>query len=93
MTMAREIVKDMEDVEGDSMEGANTFPIKFGMRSSSILAAFFMILASLTSLALYLIGIFNVLYLVILIFAIVLFLICAVSIVKEKVAKKYTYSF
>ena len=83
MTMAREIVKDMEDVEGDSMEGANTFPIKFGMKSSSILAAFFMILASLTSPALYLIGIFNVLYLVILIFAIAIFLICAVSILKD----------
>ena len=41
MTMAREIVKDMEDVEGDSMEGANTFPIKFGMKSSSILSSIF----------------------------------------------------
>jgi geranylgeranylglycerol-phosphate geranylgeranyltransferase len=89
MTMAREIVKDMEDVEGDSMEGANTFPIKFGMKSSSILAAFFMILASLTSPALYLIGIFNVLYLIILIFAIAIFLICAVSILKDQ-SKKNT---
>jgi geranylgeranylglycerol-phosphate geranylgeranyltransferase len=84
MTMAREIVKDMEDVEGDSMEGANTFPIKFGMKSSSILAAFFMILASLTSPALYFIGIFNFLYLIILIFAIAIFLLCAVSIIKDQ---------
>jgi geranylgeranylglycerol-phosphate geranylgeranyltransferase len=84
MTMAREIVKDMEDVEGDSMEGANTFPIKFGMKSSSILAAFFMVLASLTSPVLYLIGIFNILYLIILIFAIVLFLRCALSIIKDQ---------
>jgi geranylgeranylglycerol-phosphate geranylgeranyltransferase len=84
MTMAREIVKDMEDVEGDSMEGANTFPIKFGMKSSSILAAFFMVLASLTSPVLYLIGIFNILYLIVLIFAIVLFLRCALSIIKDQ---------
>ena len=90
MTMAREIVKDMEDVEGDSMEGANTFPIKFGMKSSSILAAFFMILASLTSPALYFIGIFNILYLIILIFAIAIFLICAVSILKDQ-SKKNTH--
>ncbi len=89
MTMAREIVKDMEDVEGDSMEGATTFPIRFGMKSSSILAAFFMILASLTSPALYLIGIFNVIYLLILIFAIALFLICAISIIKDQ-SKKNT---
>ena len=89
MTMAREIVKDMEDVEGDSIEGATTFPIKFGMKSSSIFAAFFMILASLTSPALYLIGIFNVIYFLILIFAIVLFLICAISILKDR-SKKNT---
>jgi geranylgeranylglycerol-phosphate geranylgeranyltransferase len=89
MTMAREIVKDMEDVEGDSIEGATTFPIRFGMKSSSILAAFFMILASLTSPALYLIGIFNIIYLLILAFAIALFLICAISILKDQ-SKKNT---
>ena len=27
MTLAREIVKDMEDIEGDKLEGARTFPI------------------------------------------------------------------
>jgi geranylgeranylglycerol-phosphate geranylgeranyltransferase len=82
--MAREIVKDMEDVEGDSAEGATTFPIRFGMKVSSILAAFFMILASLTSPALYFIGIFNILYLFVLIIAIILFLSCAVSILKDQ---------
>jgi len=84
MTMAREIVKDMEDLEGDKAEGASTFPIRFGLKASSILAAFFMILASLTSPALFFIGIFNILYLVVLIFAIVLFLTCAVSILKDQ---------
>ena len=87
MTMAREVVKDMEDVEGDSIEGASTFPIRFGMKASSILAAFFMILASLTSPALYFIGIFNVIYLLILIFAIILFLTCAVSILNDQSQK------
>ncbi|HEX7467556.1 MAG TPA: UbiA family prenyltransferase, partial [Methanobacterium sp.] len=87
MTMAREIVKDMEDVEGDSIEGAKTFPIRFGMSASAILAAFFMILASVTSPALYIIGIFNVIYLIVLIFAIVLFLSCAVSILKDQSQK------
>ena len=84
MTMAREIVKDMEDLEGDKAEGASTFPIRFGLKASSILAAFFMILASLTSPALFFIGIFSILYLVVLIFAIVLFLTCAVSILKDQ---------
>ncbi len=84
MTMAREIVKDMEDVEGDSAEGATTFPIRFGLRVSSILAAFFMVLASLTSPALFFVGIFNIIYLFVLIFAIILFLACAISILKDQ---------
>jgi geranylgeranylglycerol-phosphate geranylgeranyltransferase len=87
MTMAREIVKDMEDVEGDSIEGAKTFPIRFGMSASAILAAFFMILASLTSPVLYVIGIFNLIYLIVLIFAIILFLTCAVSILRDQSQK------
>lgn len=84
MTMAREIVKDMEDVEGDKEEGARTLPIIYGMKTSSILAASFMIIASLTSPVLYFIGIFNILYLSVLFIAIVVFLIDAVSILKDQ---------
>lgn len=84
MTMAREIVKDMEDVEGDSAEGASTFPIRYGMRTSSILAAIFMIVASLTSPLLFFIGIFSIIYLIVLLFAIILFLACAISILRDQ---------
>ncbi len=84
MTMAREIVKDMEDVEGDSIEGASTFPIKHGMKVSSILAAAFMVIASLTSPILYFIGIFNIIFLIILVFAIYIFISCAVSILRDQ---------
>ena len=84
MTMAREIVKDMEDVEGDSIEGASTFPIKYGMRTASIVAAAFMVIASVTSPILYFIGIFNIIFLIILVFAIYIFISCAVSILKDQ---------
>ena len=84
MTMAREIVKDMEDVEGDSVEGASTFPIKYGMRKSSILAAAFMLIASLTSPILYFIGIFNIIFLFVMLYAIYLFISCAVSILRDQ---------
>lgn len=84
MTMAREIVKDMEDVEGDSAEGASTFPIRYGMRASSTLAAVFMIVASLTSPLLFFIDIFNIIYLIVLLFAIILFLACAISILRDQ---------
>ncbi|MBI5680073.1 MAG: UbiA family prenyltransferase [Methanobacterium sp.] len=84
MTMAREIVKDMEDMEGDKKEGAKTLPISYGMKTSSILAASFMIIASIASPVLYFIGIFNILYLAVLSVAILVFLIGAVSILNDQ---------
>ncbi len=84
MTMAREIVKDMEDMEGDKMEGDSTLPIVYGKRVSSIMAAFFMILASLASPVLYFLGIFNILYLLVLAVGIVIFLRGSVLILKDQ---------
>jgi geranylgeranylglycerol-phosphate geranylgeranyltransferase len=84
MTMAREIVKDMEDMEGDREEGATTLPLVYGTRTSSVVAAFFMIIASLTSPVLYLLGIFNLFYLVILTVAIIVFVSSAISILKDQ---------
>lgn len=83
-TVMREIVKDMEDVKGDKMEGANTMPIAYGMKSSSILAASFMIFASLTSPILYFRGILTVWYLPLLFIAILIFLYSAVSILRDR---------
>lgn len=84
MTMAREIVKDMEDQEGDKEEGATTLPIVYGNRTSSLLAALFMIIASVTSPILYFMGVFSVFYLPVLFLAIVIFLYSAMSILKDQ---------
>lgn len=84
MTMAREIVKDMEDMEGDKEEGATTLPIVCGKKTSSVIAAFFMIFASVTSPILYFMGIFSIFYLIILLVAIVVFLSGAISILKDQ---------
>ncbi len=40
-TMFREIVKDMEDIEGDRLYQCRTLPIVYGFRSSKIIAAGF----------------------------------------------------
>jgi geranylgeranylglycerol-phosphate geranylgeranyltransferase len=82
MTMAREIVKDMEDVEGDLAEGATTLPITHGMRISGVLAASFMLIASLTSPSLYLLGIFSALYIPVLLLAVAVFLRAAIMILR-----------
>ncbi len=86
-TIAREIIKDMEDVEGDRMEGAKTLPIMRGMGISSIVAAFFLILASLASPILYYLGILTVFYIPLLIIAVLIFLYNALSIVKDQSIK------
>jgi geranylgeranylglycerol-phosphate geranylgeranyltransferase len=86
-TIAREIIKDMEDVEGDRMEGAHTLPIMRGMRISSIIAAFFLILASLSSPILYYLGILTIFYIPLLIIAVLIFLYYALSILKDQSLK------
>jgi len=84
MTMAREVVKDMEDVEGDRAEGATTLPITHGMRVSGLLAAAFMLIASLTSPSLYILGVFSVLYIPVLLFAVAVFLRAAIMILRSQ---------
>jgi 4-hydroxybenzoate polyprenyltransferase len=42
-TMAREIIKDLEDIEGDRATGCHTLPISWGTRSAK-LTAFFLLL-------------------------------------------------
>jgi len=46
---AREIVKDIEDMEGDRMEGADTLPLRIGARKAGYLAGFIGLLAVLLS--------------------------------------------
>ncbi|KUK00853.1 MAG: geranylgeranylglycerol-phosphate geranylgeranyltransferase [Methanobacteriaceae archaeon] len=83
MTMAREIIKDMEDIEGDKMEGATTLPIRYGHRISSIIAAIFMFTASLTSPILYIINVFGILYIPALVLAIIVFIRAAFKILAD----------
>jgi len=42
INVGREIVKDMEDLDGDARQGAKTFPVVFGMKKSAMLASAFL---------------------------------------------------
>ena len=53
-TMAREILKDAEDVEGDAAGGADTLPIRIGIRSTSRIALGFALAAGVASVVPYL---------------------------------------
>lgn len=47
-TMAREIIKDIEDMKGDEKEGGKTFPILVGKERARITSAIFMLIAILS---------------------------------------------
>ncbi|WP_273837081.1 geranylgeranylglycerol-phosphate geranylgeranyltransferase [Halococcus sp. PRR34] len=66
-TVAREIVKDVEDMEGDREEGLRTLPIVVGDRTSLILAAVVLALAVLASPVPFIRGTFGIAYLVLVI--------------------------
>jgi geranylgeranylglycerol-phosphate geranylgeranyltransferase len=44
INLIREIIKDIQDVEGDAKQGIQTFPIKYGISLSKRLVAFFTII-------------------------------------------------
>ena len=62
-TLAREIIKDVEDVAGDRKEGLNTLPIAVGEPWALRLAAGLLLAAALASPVPYLTGTFGVAYL------------------------------
>jgi len=88
MTTAREITKDMEDIIGDKKEGIRTLPIAIGLKKSSYLVMFLIIIDCILSPIVYVLGIFNVYYLLIMIIAILLFSYGAINIFKSQ-SKEY----
>ena len=79
MTLAREIIKDMEDIEGDKLEGARTFPILYGKRIPSIVSIVLIVITTLMCPVLYIFKIFNVFYMVVMVVPIAIFLYSAYS--------------
>ncbi len=43
INVGRELIKDMEDVEGDALHHAETFPVKYGMNAALIAATLFLL--------------------------------------------------
>lgn len=84
MTTAREIVKDIEDIEGDKADGAKTLPILIGEKKPAILAAILIIIDSALCPILYYYHIFGVLYLVVIAIAVILFIYSAILILKSQ---------
>lgn len=62
-TLAREIVKSIEDMEGDRKEGAVTLPVRIGEKPAAYAACFIGLFAVLLSPLPYFTGLFNEYYL------------------------------
>ncbi|MBI5061682.1 MAG: UbiA family prenyltransferase [Candidatus Aenigmarchaeota archaeon] len=87
--MGREIYKTAEDVLGDKKGGADTLAVKFGVIKAKRIASIFIILAVLLSFVPFVLGILGLYYLIVVVFADILFLSAIVSPVKRssKLAK------
>ena len=60
--LGREILKDIQDIEGDTQDGAVTFPIKYGITSSlNLIFVDFILLVFLTAIP-YILGIYSIWY-------------------------------
>lgn len=62
INVGREIIKDMEDVEGDAKNGAVTYPIKYGMKNAAMLSSLFLIAVIVSTVVPYVNGVYGVKY-------------------------------
>jgi geranylgeranylglycerol-phosphate geranylgeranyltransferase len=60
----REIVKDMEDVEGDAHHGAATLPVRYGMKNAAIAATIFLLFVIASTFVPFINGMYGMKYLV-----------------------------
>jgi len=79
-TWAREIIKDFEDMDGDIKENVISLPIKYG-KKSLYFAAFFLMMAVLLSPLPYIIGMFGIIYLILIVLCDILFISTIVNLI------------
>ncbi len=84
MTTARELVKDIEDMEGDKAEGAKTLPIIYGEKITAALAFILIIVDCALCPLLYYINIFGFYYLIVIAIAVIIFIYCAILIIRNQ---------
>lgn len=89
-TLTREIVKDVEDVDGDREEGLNTLPIAIGERRALLVAAVVLVVGVVASPLPYFRDDFGVLYLLVVLPAVVMMVYGArVSFSDPSVGQRY----
>jgi geranylgeranylglycerol-phosphate geranylgeranyltransferase len=82
-TVARELIKDIEDMEGDKKLGIVTFPLSHSARAAAGLATLFVVGAIILSPLPYLLGHFGVVYLIFVFISVAIFVRAAARILRE----------
>ncbi|KAB2922381.1 MAG: hypothetical protein F9K22_11790 [Bacteroidetes bacterium] len=80
----RELIKDMEDVEGDAAHGARTFPVLYGMERSARLAGGFIIAVIASTVVPYVFGLYGTAYFIIVNAVNLLLLYVVVSLARDR---------
>jgi len=65
INVGREVIKDMEDVEGDARHHAMTFPIRYGMKPSAVVATVFLLTVAASTFVPFADGQYGITYLII----------------------------
>lgn len=63
INLVRELIKDIEDMEGDRKENANTLPVKYGPRPALWIASVSIVLLIATTIAAYQLNVYTVYFL------------------------------
>ncbi len=90
-TFAREIVKTIEDMEGDRKDGASTLPLMLGEKPAVYMACAFGLVAVALSPLPYLWGLFSTYYLIVVGIADSIFIYAMVAILKKNPTKSSKY--
>ncbi len=90
-TLAREIVKTIQDIEGDKLDGASTFPMKIGKKRAAYVACAFGLIDVILSPLPYFMRLFNEYYLVVVGIADIVFLYAMVQILSNNPAASSKY--
>ncbi len=90
-TLAREIVKAIEDIEGDRKEGASTLPVQIGERPAAYIASAIGVLAVVLSPIPYIMELFNESYLFVVGIADIFFLYAVCLILKKNPSSSSRY--
>ncbi len=84
VNVAREVIKDIEDIEGDRKEHAITLPVKYGTKPALWLASISIVLLIATTIAAYLFKVYTVFYLYPVLFVDILLLIVMIWMWKDQ---------